>query len=253
VQTPSFIQDAGILELPSEFPWKGEGMHYGPEQGTKLHDALQDLTVCGQTVVAARTLEWLLWRLHNAVDTRIFFDYLEAVFAWTVDYRYKDENPLGDLLPPSTSASNQALRDAVWTLRRVADDRYYRSPNTRDDKVTAIASITKQTLPAKPKKAFTGWLSWAVQRTLDLSPRPRGLYPVRKNFASDEEYYEAGRPFVGVALPREALDPKAGYKPGHRQELLSRFIEGLDWKNNPFLRAPDEMKKLDFPGAPYKF
>jgi hypothetical protein len=252
MQLPAFIKNSGILELPPSFPWKGDGMHFGPSQGTKLNDDLQKLTVSGLTAVAVVVEKWLLSRLKVSANIEPFSSYLDAVIAWTADWRYKNESALDSLIPPKDSAAHQALRDGIWSLHLMVDDIYWRSPRTADHCVTAMVGVVKQTLPTKQKKAFTDWLNWATQRAIELAPRPAGTRPLRKNFADDEAYHLAGRPYVGVPLPPEALDPEAGYKPEQREQLFSKFLSDLDVKKNPFLRSPDDMKKLGFTGTPYK-
>jgi hypothetical protein len=50
----------------------------------------------------------------------------------------------------------------------------------------------------------------------------------------------------------EALDPDVPYDDRRRREMLARFLKGLDWRKNPFLRSPAAMKKLGFEGKPYE-
>jgi hypothetical protein len=226
-------------------------MHTGPDQGTKLHDALEKLTTCGVATLCAGVEEWLVWRLHESVDVARFLDHADSLIAWECDRRYRDEGPLTGTIPADTPV-NQALGDGVWLIRRATDDEFWDYPAAAANKAAAAISVVKQTMPDKPKKSFLTWLDWALARAAKLDPRPRKARPKRKDFADDESYRAALRPIFGNPLPREALNPDADYAPDARERYLASFLESLDWKKNPFLRSPAEMKKLGFKGTPYE-
>jgi hypothetical protein len=250
---PSYVVKSGALELPLKFPWDGEGMHYGPSQGTKLHDALDRLTARGLAVLAALAEEWLTWRLHKGVDAERILHHVDAVLAWAIDRYYLDQSSLKGSIPKDTPV-NQALGDGVWMVRQVAEDDQWDHPILpRADRVYALINITKQTMPDKEKKAFMAWVTWATETGAKLDPRPKKRMPAFRDFESNDAYRTAVWPYFGTkALPREAFDPESEYKPEQREELLNRFLAGLDWKKNPFLRSPEDMKKLGFQGTPYK-
>lgn len=241
-----------MLDAPAKFPWDGDGMHFGPSQGTKLHDALGRLTTRGIATVAALTVEWLLWRLHAAIDVERYLHYVDATLAWEIDLRYRDQSVLKGSIPKDTP-THQALSDAIWMVRKVTSDEYWEAPEVNVPSTASLVSITKQVLPAKPKAAFLAWLTEAVARATKLDTPPPKKVPSYTSFAGDRAAYLAAlRPFFGQPLPREALDPESGYKAAQRDELLARLLAGLDWKKNPFLRSPDAMKKLGFKGTPYR-
>jgi hypothetical protein len=107
---PSYIADCGVPDLPQKFSWEGEGMHFGPSQGTKLHKSLVKLSTCALGTVTALVEEWLVWRLHRGVDAERFLHHVDATLSWTIDPRYRDEKALK--LPGETPIL-QALRDGV--------------------------------------------------------------------------------------------------------------------------------------------
>jgi hypothetical protein len=248
---PEYIQSAGVLDAPAKFPWDGDGMHFGPSQGTKLHESLAKLTTRVISTVAALCAEWLLWRFHTVIDLDRYLHFIDSTLAWEIDLRYRDAG-LAKGIPDNTPA-NQALGDAMWMLRKVTSDDYWESPTVNVPSTASLVSITKQVLPAKSKAAFLAWLSDAIATATKLDTRPKKKRPAYTDFGGDRDaYHEALQPYFGQPLPREALEPMSGYQVAQRDELLSRFLAGLDWKKNPFLRSPDQMKKLGFKGTPYK-
>lgn len=246
----SYIRAAGVLDAPTTFPWKGSGQHYGEPEGTKLHKIVSGLTVTGVAALAAGVQEWILWRLQSARDVARYLDHVDAAWAWTIDIRYKVDDKLRGEIPKDTPV-NSALRDAVWMLRLVTNDKYWEIPEPSRSAVS-LASIARQIMPPKAKKAFEGWLAAAAERVSKLAKAPQPYLASPSEFASKEEYFAAGRPYFGEPIPREALDPAFDYKPELRKELLSRFLDRLDWQENPFLRSPEELAKQGFSGEPYR-
>jgi len=245
----SYIQAARILDAPAKFPWKGTGMHFGPSQGTKLHEVFGKLTTCGLTTVCAMVEEWLVWRLHASVDVDLLLDQIDATLAWEFDRCYRD---LSSLRLQKKTPAEQAIGDGVWMVQLLTEDDKWTGGLVAIDKAAALVSITRQTLDDKPKRAFNTWLDFAIGRAAKLEPRPKRKKPAYSDFDSKEEYIEATRPYFGQPFPREALNPDIDYEPEDRERYLSRFLEGLDWKKNSFLRPPADMKKLGFKGTPYK-
>lgn len=247
---PKYLEAAGVLGLSNDFPWKGEGAHYGPSQGTPLHDALGKIDACAITTVAALVTEWLIWRFRTAIDAERYLDYVDAVLAWEIDLRYRDTSAMGPI--PKDTAVDQVFRDAIWMLDKISKDSIWEYPEVNVHSTASLISIAKQTLPAKPKKAFSAWLDTILPIAAKLAPYPDKERPNYLDFPDREEFKAALRPYFGKALPREALDPDFHYGPEQREELLSKFLQGLDWHKNPFLRSPEKMKELGFAGTPYQ-
>ncbi|WP_147445087.1 hypothetical protein [Corallococcus sp. CA053C] len=51
---------------------------------------------------------------------------------------------------------------------------------------------------------------------------------------------------------REALDPDFDFRPEMAPTLIGAFLGNLNYEANPFLRTPEEMRKLFFEGIPYE-
>ncbi len=250
---PHYVVKSGVLDLPLKFSWDGKGMHFGASEGTKLGKSLSRLTNRGLAVLAALVEEWLVWRLGKGIDVERILDHVDATLAWAIDRRYRDESSLKGAIPKDTPV-NQALGDGVWMARTVTDDdRWETLVLPPSDSLFSLINVTKQTMPDQPKKAFLAWVNESIETATRLDPRPKKRMPSYRDFDKPEAYRAAAWPYFGEkALPREAFDPDFGYKPTQREELLNRFLVGLDWKKNPFLRSPEKMKKLGFKGKPYK-
>lgn len=251
-EPPDYIQKSGLLEAPRQFPWKGEGQHFGPSEGTVVHKELARLATCGIVAMAALMGEWLLYRLRASIDLERYLHYLDATLAWQLDHRYRDEEPLKKSQLKNIPA-HQVLSDALWLIGLVAKDDYQvGAPETNVNSAASLVHITRYVLPPKQRNAFTKWFRWAVARAAQLDPRPRGTKPKYTQFVNLEEYYRAVRHYFGSPVPREALDPQAGFQPKERRARLSALLARLEHQKNPFLRSPAQMKKLGFAGKPYQ-
>jgi hypothetical protein len=56
----------------------------------------------------------------------------------------------------------------------------------------------------------------------------------------------------GSPLPPQVLDDTADLDVLDLYAEASLFLESLDYKENRFLRSPEEMKELGFEGTPYR-
>jgi hypothetical protein len=195
--------------------------------------------------------EWLVWRFHHAVDVGLFLDHVDSTLAWQIDWRYRDQRLLKGLTTEKTRI-REVLGEGIRIVRLATDDRMQEHPGAAWEQSLSLIRILRHELSKTERKPFSVWLGWALSRAAKLDPRPRKT-PKRKDFEDGGAYRAALRSTIfGHPLPREALDPETDYNPARRVEFLSRFLEGLDWQENPFLRSPDDMKKLGFKGVPYK-
>lgn len=81
--------------------------------------------------------------------------------------------------------------------------------------------------------------------------RPDEDFADPDDFATDEEWQAFASRHRGNALPPEVLDPGIDIDPARCWPLVERFLSQLDWTRNPFLRSPQEMRKIGFTGTPY--
>jgi hypothetical protein len=83
----------------------------------------------------------------------------------------------------------------------------------------------------KPKP-FKDWCELTLRRLVKLSPAKK-------------------QDMAGPPVPREALDPEFDFEEEMTNELLAKFLQTLDYKQNPFLRSPEQMMQKGFEGIPY--
>jgi|SRR5882672_6111268 len=247
---PTYILKSGIAGAPVDFKWGHPRAHIGPYEGTALHDAVYRLTHCAAVTLAAGLEEWSAFRFQGMVDTGRYLAHAEALLAWPIDSRYyKGPSDLENVESPPAESAMSVLADLACNA---TENTYLKFPATFPDAQVHQAFLLRYVMPKSGKKAFDGWIAFVLKRLADVAPRPEEPIGDFKNYESKEAYRLAQRPYFGVPVPREALDPDFDYKPSMREELLDRYLQSVDWAHNEFLRSPDEMKALGFEGTPYR-
>ena len=243
---PGYIRDAGILENGGP---PASARTRKPPSDDSLRRRLQKLTIRAQATVCALLEEWLAWRLRSDVDLALLLDHVDAVLAWEIDWRYRNEAALHSLL--SQLKGGAVLSDAVRLVRRATADALCDYPHPVVDPCAALVRIVRRTLLPAQRQAFDVWVDGAITRAAALEQVPRAL-PRRRHFEDGGAYRAAlQRAMLGAPLPRQALDADGAHTAQDRHTMLAHFVTRLDWKRNPFLRSPQQMKMLGFPGTPY--
>lgn len=246
---PKYIPEA-IIGAPIDFPWEGRRAHAGPMQTvTKLLNRLASTTTCGQLTMCAGILEWAAWRLygHLPIDNTLHF--CDAAFAYQVDQRYADADA-GDIRKPPPGppelAALMEISGYLWSAMGpdFATSYFQPIPDTFH-----AAHVTRHITPKAHRKAFDQWLAALSDRVHAVAPKPDEEFKKKKEFASPEQHQAFLARHWGAPLPRQILDPEAIATPA--EPLIQAFLAGLDWQANPYLRSPDQMRELGFPGQPY--
>jgi hypothetical protein len=181
---------------------------------------------------AAATAEWVAWRLHGTTDVSDLLHFIEALWAAVIDYRYTQE--IRHEAPEDKNAIGIVLfltwREANAVYRGCQEGR----GNAND--CVRLSLLARHVLPKKHQDALKKWL------TVILRERVAKLYQI------DEDPHNP----QGFPVPREAFNPNFDFDPNKTNDLLKAFLENVDHTTNPYLRSPEEMKKLHFEGTPYR-
>ncbi len=160
----------------------------------------------------------------------------------------KEDGKLKGSIPDDTP-TDSALRDAVWMLRLVTSDRRWRHPRPSMDAV-ALTHIARHIMPPKAASSFNTWLGWASKAMLQLAPAPTSPWRPQTNSRAERHTTRPAAPTSATPSRSRPSIRASATSPEMRKDLLARFLSRLDWKMKPFLRSPEEMKKLGFLGRP---
>lgn len=225
---PHYIGSAGIRHAAITHTAPSEDDY--AKTSPKLERALDRLSFRAVLALAAGTAEWIAWRLAEHGPSQDALLWIEAVWAGGIDVRYtRDWDWPAE---PKRGPRSGALVTATGLLAEV-----FRLFRILENGITVqtvyLSHLARHVLPSKP--AFDGWLKQCLERLTLLYTR-----------SPEDE--------LGPPVPRTALDPECDFKPTLTNELLAKFLEGLshDSASNPYLRSPQDMLRLGFPGTPYR-
>jgi hypothetical protein len=251
---PNYIEKAGMVGVPIDFVWHGPLGHIGPvETVNKMLILMGSKTTCGALAQAAGIISWGAWRLKGHTNVNVLLQMIEASFAFQVHPHYvnRDGVPTKKAKenPPAESAAGE-LQVELWQALNA--DKWWHSYYTPIYSAFHPAYLVRHIMPKDKKKVFSKWLEGLLARVKKLAPKPdeEPLEDEDQLSAKERAAYYARH--WGDALPPQVLDLEFDLTAIKRKELVDCFLRELDWKKNPFLRSPDEMKKLGFEGKPYQ-
>lgn len=228
---PSYIQRAKILDTPIRYAWDAKSFYkfLGDE---RLANRIAKISLKGIAGLSAGFAEWVAWRLDSHFQDPILLNYVEAVWAGVIDWRYLRERTSVQGAPYYLKDWQGVVRGPVIATFNEVDEILLGVKQTMgvDMSCSCFAQLTEYVMP--DKKPFKDWRRFAIGRLSQLYP------------------YNRKDPF-GPAIPREILDPDIDYKPEMAGAFLANFLQRLDPKQNPFLHSSEEMIADGFEGTPY--
>jgi hypothetical protein len=225
-----YIPLTEIADRPVEYEWNDLDPLFYYREDRRFENRIAKICDRGVVGLSAGIAEWVAARWLKAAEP-VLLPEVEAVWAGIIDWRY---------LRPAVAAPN-APKGAAWQgpERGPVCDAFYSLANVAGraqrsaslvSHCAALAQLAMHVLP--DATGFKEWRRAAIERLAALYPR----------HADDR---------LGPPIPREALDPKSAFQTEMAKGLLARFLQGLDYAHNSFLRSPEEMKQQGFEGTPY--
>ncbi|MCA9469789.1 MAG: hypothetical protein KC643_30690 [Nitrospira sp.] len=251
---PSYIEKAGVMGAPLDFVWKGALDHIGPvETVNKMFNLIGYKTTCGILTQAAGIISWGAWRLKGHTDVSVLLQMIEASFAFQVHPHYVNRNGVDTWEPkdePAAKSAADELQVLLW--EGLNTKKWWNDYYQPFDSAFHSAYLVRHIMPKNKKKVFSKWLEAILARIKEIAPKPDEEPVEDEDVLTPEELAAYYARHWGAALPPEVLDLEYDYQPSKREELVDRFLHQLDWRENPFLRSPEAIKKMGFKGTPYK-
>lgn len=228
---PKYLKQTNIADSPVQHAWNDADPQLMYLGDARLAHRIGEISCRGVVALSAGFAEWIAWRLSKHCSAPVLFYEIDAVWAGIVDWKY--------MHPISPSLHTPLPKDWQGPERGPVCAAFYLLfgivNNTKRSVRAFLESsyLSQLALHVMPDpKPFKDWRRFVIRRL-------REMYPC-------EEGNE-----LGPAISKEALDPDFDYKPDIATELHSKFLQGLDYKQNPFLRSPEEMIQEGFEGIPY--
>jgi hypothetical protein len=218
------IQDPVIRYIWDD--WNVEAVDM-PLEGP-LQQRLHSIALRAVAAFAIGTAEWIVYRFARLSSDPAPALRLEAAWAQVVSFRYSGHHDikLDEWRGPVRGPLGIALRRVIFALdeaEKIGDAAW------RAGRAYKLARhVINNPAP------YLEWSDHVLSR-LEI------LYPSNP-----------GDP-LGDVVPREAMDPDFDFDMLESEALINRFLSGLDYRENPFLNAPQQMFQQGFAGTPYSF
>lgn len=162
--------------------------------------------------------EWIVHRFDRVSEDRLCHDYLEALWAWNIDWRHAIR------FRPIDREWQGPIRGPLELVIIIANDAF-ESCEEQASSEAAPAWMSQLAVHVLPDAApFLAWRERVVERLERHHP-----------WEYDEHDYFLEHDFRGAPVPRELFDLERDYDPEQAELLLAQFVARLD-PGNPFLR-----------------
>lgn len=231
LEMPEYIRKAGVVGLPITHAWNDDEPRRLYREDERIGAQIAQTTYRGVLALSAATAEWVAWRLHGLADTLPLLNAIEATWAGVSDVRYDRALPDRPCAPAWEDFLGPTGGPVCGTFLLLASLRKLLARN-KAMSPDASSLVRLAALVQPDEKPFRDWFKASLDRLVQLHPR-----------------VDTDR--LGTPVPREAFDPAFPYKPDAGDDLVKRFLHGLDPTKNPFLATPEEMAAEGFEGKPY--
>jgi hypothetical protein len=209
--------------------WNTEAVEERPDD--PLVEGLRRVSDRAILALAIGMAEWVAYRFEPLTDDRTPWQFLGAVWAAGVDWRY-----LSETWDSQTGEEDWSgpVRGALKASMMAIDEVVYsaRLGGNVTNGARWVSNIATHVLPtAEP---FREWRDRTLERLAVLYPRHE-----------DD--------LIGEVVPREVLDLEREFRVSETEVLINHFLRSLDHNGNPFLALPEELLQDGFTGTPYVF
>jgi len=192
---------------------------------------IRSATIRAKIALCIGVHEWIIWRYHRLSDDLRPYQIAEAAWCGNTKSAYINYYELDhDGFSPVSGILFDAMVSVGSVLKYTVEDK-----DLWEYMLAYLVRIAMHVLP--DTKPFKTWLEYVTDRLLLLYPAPEDD-PYEDIFNDHEEERR------GPLVAREALDPSFDYHPDQAPQLLDQFLRSVDYKNNPFLRSPEELMEL---------
>lgn len=244
LRIPKYIQEANITDPAIQYKWNEWDVTeaYMPAD-EKLSKRLIAFSFRANAALTIACAEWVAFRFESLSNDPLPFQYLEAAWAGNVYLGYTEyiETSDDDWRGPIRGPLNISIAIVIDMLFHAWED-------LDPTKYPAwISNLVEHVLP--DTTMFQKWRDVCIQRLEHFYPKPKDD-KLRVSMDDVDENYDSTLIF-GDFVPREVFAPEFDFKPEMTKQLINKYLAGLDWRTNPFLRSPEEMFEVGFEGTPY--
>jgi len=238
---PSVISKSGIIGLPFDYEWNGDiAIYFNETEPQERNVRLQRvIDKCGYKAcfsMAIALSKWFFHRLEGHVDLNDLWLRIYAMEAGAVDRLYIKT------LDYSGNYIDDQINGPLWSLLCITRNLTRRYVNQwvymRD---CLINMITLFRYISNNNNIFDKWVTESFQKIVEIFPWEESDPDMKKYDASQDNLVPLSFFFEG----------NFHYDEERTKNEMNEFLTKLNYKQNPYLRIPNEMKEKGFTGIPY--
>jgi hypothetical protein len=193
-----------------------------------------DAAICGFTIA---TLEWPIFRLTLLDPDQTSRDAVEAAWCANIDRRYAEG------LEFSRREWTGPIRSPLLTCLNIMHEALFEclEAGARPLHCPVIACGLVEHLCAESQSAFLAWREQIIDRLDHFYQAPDPLVDLYGQAASK------------MIVAPQIFDPVLNFDIGQAPQLADDFLRNVDYRSNPLLMSPQQMKQEGFEGVPYRY
>ncbi len=221
------ILAANIAAVDLRYEWNDWDVHpYFRPGDAELRERALGLSHRARIALTIAIAEWVVHRFDRVSSDRLCHDYLEALWAWNIDWR------LAIPFRPDDREWQGPIRGPLEVAIVIGNDAF-ESTEEQGSSEAAPAWMSQLAVHVLPDAtSFLSWREGVVERLERHHP-----------WEYDEHDYFLEHDFRGARVPRELFDLQRDHDPASAGRLLEEFVTRLD-PGNPFLRDADDRAAL---------
>ena len=167
---------------------------------------------------------------------------IKSLWAGAIDPLYLKTYEFGFKYPDENGCSSPYSSN--WYILFNITNCYIEGSGCIHQYLVGLSMLARHLMPNK--KIFDSWFTEVMRKTTETFP-----------YLNDFEIIDGCEVKYDCSeiapIPREFFfDPKFKYSEEAAKPVLNAFLQSLDYNNNPWLCAPEEMLAKGFKGEPYK-
>lgn len=218
---PPHIVAASIDSVELRFEWNDWDVQpYFKPGDAELRERALGLSHRARIALTIAIAEWVVHRFDRVSSDRLCHDYLEALWAWNIDWRHARP------FRPDDREWQGPIRGPLELALIIPNDTFelVEEQSSSEAGPAWIAQLACHVLP--DPAPFLAWREGVLVRLEQHHP-----------WVYDEHDYFLERDFRGARVPRELFDLGRPYDDAKADEQIAAFVARLD-RGNPFLRDP---------------
>lgn len=248
---PNYI-NKNIGEYPIDYTWDDNiemEEYFDFTEAKYFSDRLSFTTIRAKRLVIIGLYDWVLARLAKQEFDPVFIHMAEAVKCANIDQFYIE------YLELSRNDYVGAVSGVLWcSCYSCLLNEYYMTENPKvyddpenqiydtyldfllDDSLSFMIALTFHIMPSEEKANLKQWLEVVIDRLVKY-------YTIKEEDPFDNLFGAEEDPdWLGDHISLELLDPAIDYDPKKAVALNDAYLQSVDYKNNPLLRTPKDVK-----------